>query len=206
MAIAREEIERVTASLIERLGVRSVLRGELMTLQSKLPRVARSDAPVLIRGEHGAEKEQVARAVHYLSPRATFPFVTLSSGSLAGAGLRRALFGPERRPEDLVEARGLVRAASGGTFFLDEVERLDSAAQGRLLRWLREGEAREVRIICGAGLGLQTLVEEGRFRPDLYYRINVIPLTLAPSVAGRGADQSVRLRVIQGSIQREGRP
>ncbi|MBI2455844.1 MAG: sigma 54-interacting transcriptional regulator [candidate division NC10 bacterium] len=93
MAIPRELIERIVPSLTERLGMPLVLGGELVSLRTKLPRVARSDAPVLLRGPCGAEKERVARAVHYLSCRAAFPFITITCGKLTEEGLRRALFG-----------------------------------------------------------------------------------------------------------------
>lgn len=183
MAIPRELIERIVPSLTERLGMPLVLGGELVSLRTKLPRVARSDAPVLLRGPCGAEKERVARAVHYLSCRAAFPFITITCGKLTEEGLRRALFGPEATPADLLDPGGLVRAAAGGTLFLDEVEHLGAAVQGRLLRWLRGRAPGESRVICGTHADLWKLVEQGSFRPELYYRINVISLILLSSVA-----------------------
>lgn len=183
MAIACDQIEQVAASLTERLGVRSVLRDALVPLRTKLPRVARSDAPVFLRGARGAEAERVARAVHYLSPRAAFPFITIACRSLPEASLRRALFGPEEVLADLFEPSGMMHAAAGGTLFLNEVEHLGVAAQGRLLRWLRERAPGDARVIFGANTDLRSLVEQGHFRPDLYYRINVIPLSLPPSGA-----------------------
>lgn len=183
MAIASDRINQTVASLTERLGLRSVFTGDLMVLRTKLPRVARSDVPVLLRGGRGEQSERIARAVHYLSPRAGLPFIAIGCGRLTQAGLQRALFGRERTLTDLTEPSGLIRAAAGGTLFLDEVEKLDAIGQGRLLRWLREVGAEAVRIVCGTHTDLGSLVERECFRPDLYYRINVISLTLPPSGA-----------------------
>lgn len=182
MAISREQIHQVAASLTERLGLRSVLGDELGTHRPKLPRVARSDAPVLLSGVHGAEAERVARAVHYLSPRAGSAFIAIPCGSLSEAALLRTLFGPEETLADLFESMGTMRRASGGTLFLDEVEHLGATAQTRLLRCLRGRTPEDVRFICATHTDLRLLVEQGHFRADLYYRINVISLTLLSSV------------------------
>lgn len=184
VGITREQIEEVVGSLTERFGLRWALEGELVPVRATLPRVARSDAPVLLRGVRGRERERVARAMHYLSPRAASPFITITCGSLPEASLQKALFGVERSVTDLLEPGGLMQATAGGTLFLDQVEQLGSVAQGRLLRWFRARASDKARIICGTSTDLQALVEEGHFRSDLYYRINVISLVLPPSEAG----------------------
>lgn len=181
MAITSAQIEDATISLTERLGAQTSFGRELVPVDTPLPRLARSDAPILLRGARRAGRERVARMLHYLSARAAFPFVTVTCGSFPDASLRRALFGPEQTVGDLVEPGGLICEAAGGTIYLDPVEELGPAAQGRLLRWLRSRGTGAPRIICGTHTDLQCLVAEGRFRSDLYYRINVIPITLLPA-------------------------
>ncbi|MEM9293669.1 MAG: sigma-54 dependent transcriptional regulator [Acidobacteriota bacterium] len=164
-----------------------------------IPVIAQCDAGVLIRGETGTGKEVVARAVHYLSPRAQRPFVPVNCGALPVELMESELFGHERAAfTGATQARGgLVREAEGGTLFLDEVDSLSPAAQVKLLRFLQEREYRpvgstktqraDVRVLAAANGELERAVEEGRLREDLFYRLNVIPLELPP-LRERGED------------------
>ncbi|MGQ9689290.1 MAG: sigma-54 interaction domain-containing protein [Desulfobaccales bacterium] len=164
-----------------------------------LPEVARTDSTVLIEGESGTGKELVARALHSLSRRAKGPFVAVNCGALPDTLLESELFG--HTAGAFTDARrdrlGRFALAEKGTLFLDEIGDISPALQVRLLRVLEEkaymplGGSRslkaDVRIITATHKDLAKLVEEGKFRPDLYYRINVVKLTL-PRLAQRKED------------------
>ncbi len=166
---------------------------------SILPDIARSDSTVLIQGESGTGKELVARAVHHLSRRSQGPFVAVNCGALPDTLLESELFGYAAGA--FTDARrdrpGRFALAAGGTLFLDEIGDVSPALQVRLLRVLEEriymplGAARsvkaDVRIVAASNKDLAHLVEEGLFRQDLYYRINVVKLTL-PRLAERKED------------------
>jgi PAS domain S-box-containing protein len=166
---------------------------------SILPDVAQSDSTVLIEGESGTGKELLSRAIHDLSTRAKGPFVAVNCGALPDTLLESELFGyvagaftdaKRNRP-------GRFAVADGGTLFLDEIGDVSQALQVRLLRVLEErcyeplGSSRtvkaNVRVIAASNRNLAQLVEEGSFRKDLYYRINVVRLEL-PSLAHRKED------------------
>jgi PAS domain S-box-containing protein len=164
-----------------------------------LPEIARSDSTVLIQGESGTGKELVARALHHLSRRAKGPFVAINCGALPDTLLESELFGHTAGAfTDAKRDRlGRFALAAGGSLFLDEIGDISPALQVRLLRVLEErtymplGAAKsvkaDVRIIAAANKDLASLVEQGPFRQDLYYRINVVKLTL-PSLAARKED------------------
>lgn len=150
------------------------------------------DSTILITGESGTGKELAARAIHRQSPRSERPFVTLNCAALPESLLEAELFGHERGAFTgaVRERKGKFELAHGGTIFLDEIGEMPLAAQSRLLRVIQEktverlGGGREigvdVRIVAATNRDLRREVEEGRFRDDLFYRINVIPLQLPP--------------------------
>jgi DNA-binding NtrC family response regulator len=154
--------------------------------------VARTDATVLIEGESGTGKERVARAVHEASPRSEGAFVALSCAALPESLLEAELFGHEKGAftDARREKRGRFELADGGTLFLDDIDDLPLTVQVKLLRVLQERSferlgsesTREVdiRVVAATKVPLLTLVREGRFREDLYYRVNVVPIRLPP--------------------------
>ena len=153
---------------------------------------ARTSAPVLIRGETGSGKELVARALHLASRRANAPFVAVNVATLRRDLLASELFGHERGAFTgaVTRHRGLFEQADHGTLFLDELGELSLSVQADLLRVLETGEVRsvggersrvvDVRVIAATHRHLATLVAEGRFRADLYYRLHVLPVIVPP--------------------------
>jgi two-component system, NtrC family, response regulator AlgB len=162
-------------------------------------RAAASDAVVLIRGESGTGKNVLARWMRANSPRAEAPFATVNCPALSGDLMTSALFGHRKGAFTgaIADVGGKVQEAEGGTLFLDEVGELTAEAQARMLRFLHDrtyerlGEARErqadVRLIAATNRSLEAEVGSGRFREDLFYRLNVITLTL-PSLRERSED------------------
>lgn len=154
--------------------------------------IARCDANVLIQGETGTGKELCAQAIHYLSPRSAHPWVAINCGGIPGELVEDELFGHVKGAYTtaLAARAGLVREAEGGTLFLDDVDCLPLAAQAKLLRFLQELEYRpvgsnavmhaDVRVISASNRDLQALAQRGGFRQDLYFRLNVLRLTLPP--------------------------
>ena len=168
-------------------------------LFSVIERVAPTDASVLITGATGTGKELAARAIHDLSPRRDASFVDINCSAIPETLIEAELFGHQRGTfTGAHENRsGLFEKASGGTLFLDEVDALNLSAQAKLLRVLQERTVRrigaraniaiDVRIISATNCDLAQAVAEGRFRPDLYYRLRVLPLQL-PELCTRGDD------------------
>ncbi len=155
-------------------------------------RVADSNATVLILGESGTGKELVARAIHEDSPRKGKPFVAVNCGALAESLLESELFGYERGAFTgaVKDRQGRFEFADGGTIFLDEIGEISEAFQVKLLRVLQDGtfervggngtRKSDVRIIAATNRDLRTAVEQKQFREDLYYRLNVVTVTLPP--------------------------
>jgi len=162
---------------------------QILTLANK---VARHPSTVLVTGESGTGKELVARLVHSASPRAGAPFVPVNCGAIPEALLESELFGHVRGAFTGAssERRGLFEEAHGGTLFLDEIGELPSPLQVKLLRALQEGEVRavggdvtrpvDVRVVTATARDLEAEVAAGRFRSDLYYRINVVRIHIPP--------------------------
>ena len=161
-------------------------------LRGQVARLARSQAPVFIHGESGTGKEVIARMIHALGPRASGPFVPVNCGAIPPELMESEFFGHLRGSFSGAHADkpGLFRAAQGGTLFLDEVAELPLAMQVKLLRVLQERavrpvgahaeEAVDVRILSASHRDLAARVADGRFRQDLFYRINVITLHVPP--------------------------
>ncbi|WP_299312419.1 sigma-54 interaction domain-containing protein [uncultured Halomonas sp.] len=180
-----QEHKRLAAELIgESPALQSVVRSARL--------VAATDATVLILGESGTGKELMARLVHRESRRAGAPWVTLNCAAIPVDLVESELFGHRRGAFTGAQAdkRGRVQQAHGGTLFLDEVAELPLAAQGKLLRFLENGECQalgadraervDVRILAATHQDLRARVEAGTFRADLFYRLHVIPLELPP--------------------------
>jgi len=152
----------------------------------------KSDTTVLITGESGTGKEVIAKFIHQQSPRAHARFVAVNCAAITANLVESTLFGHEKGSFTGAEKRrqGLFEYASGGSLFLDEVGDLPLEAQAKLLRALQEKVIQrvggneqipvDVRVICATNQDIEALVEEGRFRQDLYYRINVFPLAIPP--------------------------
>jgi two-component system response regulator GlrR len=187
--------------LKEDIGLKHII-GESPAFLDKvrcIPRFARCDATVLISGESGTGKEIFARAIHYLSLRADRPFVPVNCGALPENLVESEIFGHKRGAFTgaVSNQEGLICAAEGGTLFLDEIDCLTPQAQVKLLRFLQDGEYRTVgshqflraniRVIAAANADFIHLVRSGKFREDLFYRLNVLPLTL-PALRERPGD------------------
>ena len=164
----------------------------MLNLKTMIMQVAASDASVLIQGETGSGKELVARAIHYHSPRGRHPFVPVDCASISETVMGSELFGHVKGAFTGAHesTRGLIRSADKGTLFLDEVGELPLSMQVKLLRAIQEKEVRpvgssqsysvDVRILAATNRNLEDEVAQGRFRQDLYYRLNVVILAVPP--------------------------
>ena len=186
----------------QRTHVLNKLIGEapsFVRVRDQLSRLSESDATVLISGETGTGKELMARAVHYLSSKAGFPFVAVNCAALPDTLLEAELFGHERGAFTDAHAsrQGLLAQAANGTLFLDEVECLTPRGQGALLRVLHDRTFRvlgssversvHVRFVAATNVDLSELVRHGAFRADLFYRLRVLWLDL-PALRERRED------------------
>jgi DNA-binding NtrC family response regulator len=165
---------------------------EMEAVKKMILKVARSNSTVLIRGESGTGKELIARAIHNQSPRATEMFQAVNCAAINENLLESELFGHEKGSFTgaHAEKKGLFEVADRGTLFLDEIAELDIGMQAKLLRALQEREIRrvggtraikiDVRVVAATNRDLRAMVADGRFRDDLYYRINVLSIDVPP--------------------------
>jgi two-component system, NtrC family, response regulator AtoC len=194
----RERLRREVETLRSNLGLGAVR--ELVISQSRAmrdvldlaSRVARHNTPVLITGESGTGKEVIARAIHRMSSRAERSFTAVNCGAIPEQLLESELFGHTKGavPGAAADHAGLFELADGGTLFLDEIAELPAALQPKLLRVLEDGEVRrlgaeeahkiDVRVLAATSRPIEQIVEQGGFRAELYYRLNVVRLQLPP--------------------------
>ena len=171
----------------------------MLEVYKLVARVSEGRSTVLLQGESGTGKELIARAIHANSPRREKPFIPVNCGALTDTLLESEMFGYEKGAFTgaVGTKAGLFEAANGGTLFLDEIGDLSPALQVKLLRVMQDQEVRrvggttslkvDVRIIVATNRDLEQLVKEGKFRDDLYYRLNVVRITL-PTLAERKED------------------
>ncbi len=186
--------EGVIQTLTENFGMKLLIgdSANFVAEIKKIPPIAKCDSRVLISGETGTGKEMCARAIHYLSPRSSGPFVPVNCGAIPFELVENELFGHERGAfTGAISAKaGLIQEAENGTLFLDEIDCLPPMAQVKLLRFLQEREYRrlgssktrhaDVRVIAASNTPFEEAVRTGRMRQDLYYRLNVFSLSLPP--------------------------
>lgn len=188
------EVGRLREELERDWDVEGIVAADtrMVEILSTVEKVAPHSATVMIYGESGTGKELIARAIHRLSPRGTKPFVEVHAGALPETLLESELFGYEKGAFTgaMTAKPGRFELANGGTLFLDEVGDISLGVQVKLLRVLQErrferlGATRsidvDVRVLAATNRDLQQLIADGQFREDLFYRLNVVPITLPP--------------------------
>jgi DNA-binding NtrC family response regulator len=190
--LLREDFQRIR-------GVPAIV-GEsapMRAVSEQIQKVAATDSTVLLLGESGTGKELFARAVHHLSPRRDRPFVAVNCAAIPDTLIENELFGHEKGAYTGASTRqmGRFEFADGGTIFLDEIAELGVAVQSKILRVLQEKKFErvgglatvsvDVRIVCATNRNLKERVKEGLFREDLFFRVNVFPITVPPLRARR---------------------
>jgi two-component system response regulator GlrR len=195
------QTKSLTETLTQELGLKQLVGAspKFLTEINKIPLIAKCDANILISGETGTGKEMCARAIHYLSPRARRAMIPINCGATPVELLENELFGHERGAFTgaFKSQPGLIQEAHGGTLLLDEIDCLPPPAQVKLLRFIQDKEYRplgstktrkaDVRIISATNSILEDTIREGKFRSDLFFRLNIIPLRL-PSLRERRED------------------
>lgn len=197
-AVSRRELEAenlyLKSELFKRYSFANIIgkSSRMLEIFGIIQRIEKISSTVLLTGESGTGKELIARAIHFASLRKNRPFVSVNCGALPEALLESELFGHERGAFTgaVRDKKGLFAEAAGGTLFLDEISEMSPAMQVKLLRAIQEKVIRkvggndetavDVRIIAATNRDLSAMVAEGKFREDLFYRINVIPITLPP--------------------------
>jgi len=193
-----KQLEEENLSLKKRVEERYGLEGlvgkspQMLKIYDLIETVAQTDTTVLVNGENGTGKELVANAIHLQSPRKNGPFIKVNCAALPETLLETELFGHEKGAFTgaIRQRKGRFELANGGTLFLDEVGEIFPAVQVKLLRVLQERQfervggnetlAVDVRLICATQRDLKEEIRKGNFREDLYYRLNVVPITLPP--------------------------
>jgi two-component system, NtrC family, response regulator AtoC len=217
---ARRDLERLKGELERAAGFEELVGDSppMKEVFRVVEQVADADATVLLRGEKGTGKELVARALHRRSSRRDGPFVAVNCTAVPRELMESEFFGHEKGAFTGATARRLGRFqhADGGTLFLDEVGDLDLGIQAKLLRVLQEREVTrvgsnhvehvDVRVVAATNRDLETRVAEGRFRDDLYYRLNVIPLRLPPLRERAGDVAALLEHFVRSFADRYGRP
>lgn len=189
----RQELVRFQCEQFLKEHMIIISSNKMRQVMNLVQKVSQVDSTVLITGESGCGKEVIARAIHRLSQRRTGPFMAVNCGAIPDSLLESELFGYERgaftgaKPEG---KQGLIEAAHGGTLFLDEISELPPSLQVKLLRVLQERQVTrigstvprkvDIRVIAASNRNLAALVENGQFRQDLYYRLNVVPIEVPP--------------------------
>jgi DNA-binding NtrC family response regulator len=222
-AVEKARLQRENRRLRERLRERNALAhivAEDIKTQSVLrlvDQVAPSRASVLIFGESGTGKELIAEAIHRASPRAPKPFVRLNCAALVESLLESELFGHEKGAFTGAYARrdGRFKQADGGTLFLDEVSEISLTTQVKLLRFLQERtfervggnetQRVDVRILAASNRNLEQLIRDGRFREDLFYRLNVVKIEIPPLRDRRADIPALAMFFLQRYAQENGK-
>ena len=216
----QREVERLRDFVSDGEGFAGILGDspEIRRLSDIVQRISGSDASVLVTGESGSGKELVARAIHSLSRRSRGPFVAINCAAMPDHLLESELFGHERGAFTGARAArvGLLRRAHGGTLFLDEIGDMSLSLQPKLLRALQEKLIRpvgsdhevsfDVRVLAATHRNLQHAVRKGEFRADLFFRLNVISISVPP-LRERGDDILLLAhRFLQEFAKRDGKP
>lgn len=217
--IAKEAMKFITASSQKTPLFRSLVGNSdsIRQVRKLIEQVSDADASVLILGESGTGKEVVARNIHALSARGSKPFVPINCGAIPGELLESELFGHEKGAFTgaITSRQGRFELANGGTLFLDEIGDMPLAMQVKLLRVLQEkcfervGSNKSidinVRIIAATHRNLETAILDGKFREDLFYRLNVFPIEMPP-LRHRSNDVPLLFNELISRIEGEGRP
>lgn len=187
-------------------------------VKTLIERIAPTDSSVLVLGETGTGKELVARSIHEQSDRAHMPFVAVNCGALPENLVESELFGHKKGAFSGADMprKGLIEVANGGTLFLDELGELDKAMQVKLLRFLESGEVRpvgeslpfhvNVRVVCATNRDLQDMVSEGKFREDLFFRVNTFEIHLPPLRERKDDIESLARTLIARHLKRDQAP
>ena len=213
----RREVRALRASQAHPYSLDRVVGGSdvMVGIRALLQKIAASPAStVLLTGESGTGKDLAAKVLHYASDRAARPFMNITCSALPEALLESELFGHERGAFTGADRqkRGLLESADGGTVFLDEIGEMVAGLQAKMLRFLEEKSFKrvggsadihvDVRVVAATNRKLETEVKEGRFREDLYYRLNVLPIELPP-LRARPGDLPLLVNYYVDSYNRE---
>ena len=190
----KNEVKSLRTQLVEKYSHRNIITISLVmkNVLAVIDQISRTDSTVLLEGESGTGKELIAKAIHFGGQRAGGPFITLNCAALPEPLLESELFGHVKGAFTgaIREKKGLMEEADGGTLLLDEIGNMPPGIQVKLLRVFEDGKVRkvgsnrsidvDVRLIASTNRKLSVLMKEGSFREDLFYRLNVIPVTLPP--------------------------